>query len=373
MLPCLRPSPSTASTNRHASPPFSQGSVDGTPVSSFQRPPTVNLIDEYTSAVQTNSYRVIWSKVHHDCHSDEKMDIRQVEHLEEPELLEQILDPSRDCVLEAVTHIRPSALTKLAATYFNHSELTARLCLFIYQSVPCARLIYAPFDNFLDILPLDLDNGVHSLTQYHCDRAFDIFLQFDQFDNPFPSPGSYSFNDMRHCFSQLRQELDNRIHKLKSRINLLGHATRGSVTCLFAATVGVVISAVAIATHTFVALVASTLFPVCLASKVGKKELSHLAQLDAAKRGTCVLHHHLATIDSLVACLHTAFEHDKLLIRHGLERGRDRHFIQEVVKQLRRSHPNFLHKLKDLDEHLCLCLDGINGARSLLLREIQIY
>lgn len=347
--------------------------MDETPISSFQPSPTVNLTREYTLAVQTNSYGEIWSKIHRDCHSDEIVDIGQVELPEESELFEQVLHPSHQCVLEALSHIKPSALTELVATYFDHSESTSRLCLFIHQSVHRAQLIYAPFDNLLDILPVDLDNGAHSLTQFQCDRAFDIFLQFDQFDNPFPSPGSYNFDDMRRCFSQLRQELDHRLYKSRSRVHLLRHATRGSVICLFAATVGVVISAVAIATHAFVALVASPLCPVCLPSKVSKKELSHLAQLDAAAKGTYVLHNDLDTIDRLVTRLHMAFEGDKLLIRLGLERGRDRHSIQEVVKQLHKTHSNFLQQLTDLDEHLCLCFATINRARSLLLGEIHIY
>ena len=101
--------------------------------------------------------------------------------------------------------------------------------------------------------------------------------------------------------------------------------------------------------------------------------MSHLAQLDAAAKGTYVLHNDLDTIDRLVARLHMAFEGDKLLIRLGLERGRDRHSIREVVKQLRKTRSNFLQQLTDLDEHLCLCFAAINRARSLLLGEIQIY
>ncbi|KAL3536065.1 hypothetical protein ACH5RR_004526 [Cinchona calisaya] len=373
MLPCMRPSSSTAATNSHASPPFSQASVDETPVSSFQPSPTVNLTREYTLAVQTNSYSEIWSKIHHDSHSNEKVEVGQVKLLEESELLEQVLHPNRESVLDVLSYIRPSALTKLVATYFNHSESTSLLCLSIHQSVHRARQIYAPFNNLLDILPEDLDNGAHSLSQFQCDRASDIFLQFDQFDNPFPSPGSYNFDDMRSCFSQLRQELDHRLRKSRSNVHLLQHATRGSVICLVAATVGVVVSAVVIATHAFVALVATPLCPVCLPSKMSKRELSRLAQLDAAAKGTYVLHNDLDTIDRLVARLHAAFEGDKLFIRLGLERGRDRHSIQEVVKQLRRTHSNFLQQLTDLDEHLCLCFAAINRARSLLLREIQIY
>ncbi|CAI9097659.1 OLC1v1034124C1 [Oldenlandia corymbosa var. corymbosa] len=373
MLPCLKPSPSTAPTNSHTSPPFSQGSLDGTPFSSVQTSPTYNLTDEYTLAVQTNSYSEIWSKIHQSTYSNERVEVGQVDQPAEPELLEQILDPSHEYVSEALSHIRQNALTNLVATYFDHSESTSRLCLRIYRSVHRARLIYAPLAEFLDILPVDIENGTSSLSQIQCDRAFDIFLEFDQFENPFPSPGSYNFDDMRRCFSELRQELDKSLQKSRLRMQRLRCATGTSVICLIAATVGVVISAITIATHAFAALVATPLCAVCLPTKLSKRELAHLSQIEAAAKGTYVLHNDLDTIDRLVVRLHTAFEGDKLLIRLGLERGRERHPIQEVVKQLRKTLSNFMQQLSDLDEHLCLCFAAINRARSLLLGEVHLH
>lgn len=100
-------------------------------------------------------------------------------------------------------------------------------------------------------------------------------------------------------------------------------------------------------------------------------------QLDAAAMGTCVLNNDLATIDRLVRRLHTAVEGDKLLIRLGLERGSvtgtatDKHPIQEVLKQLSKSHPNFLHLLNELEEHICLCFNTVNRARSMLLQHMS--
>lgn len=370
MVPCLKLSSSSPTANSYASPAASQG--NDTPTSSVQPSPTVNLTREYNLAVQTNSYTEIWSTIHHDRHSDENVETGEVKLNEESQLLEQVLQPSQECILEAMSHIKKNTLTALVTDYFKHSECTSRLCLSIHHSVHRAQLIYAPLSKLLDILPLDLDTGNHSLTESQCDNAFDIFLQFDQFDNPFPSPGNYNFNDMRHSFSQLRQQLDHRLCKLQSRMRLFRHATRGSAICLAAAVAGVVIAAVTIATHALVTLVAIPLCPVCRPSNMTKKQLSHIAKLDAAAMGTFVLHNDLDTIDRLVARLYSAFESDKLLVRLGLERGKDRYSIQEVLKQLCKTHSNVLKQLTDLDEHLCLCFTSINRARSLLLREILL-
>ncbi|KAL0338672.1 UNVERIFIED_CONTAM: hypothetical protein Sangu_1389300 [Sesamum angustifolium] len=184
---------------------------------------------------------------------------------------------------------------------------------------------------------------------------------------------SHNFDDMRQCFSELRQQLDEHLRKSRSRVHLIRRCSTGSALCLIAAVVGVAISAVAIATHALVALVAGPICPAILPSNMTKKEMIHLAQLDAAAKGVYVLHNDLDTIDRLVARLHTAVENDKLLIRLGLERGMDSYPIQEILKQLRRNRPSFMKQLVDLEEHLFLCLAAINRARTLLLQEIHMH
>ncbi|KAK4371805.1 hypothetical protein RND71_007189 [Anisodus tanguticus] len=156
----------------------------------------------------------------------------------------------------------------------------------------------------------DLD----SLSQAQYDLAFDIFLQFDSLANHhFPRRETYNFNNMLDCSFHLKNQLELHLHKSRSKVKLLCRATRGSAVCLVAATVGVVISAVIIATHGLAAL----------------------------------------------SCNGT--------IRFGLESGRDRYHIQEALKQLRRKHSVFLDELVSLEEHLCVCFTAISTARDHLL------
>ncbi|CBI40808.3 hypothetical protein VitviT2T_026834 [Vitis vinifera] len=371
MLQCLSLK-SSASTSTTTVPV--ENSREDTPRSISQTSPTVNLTREYTLAVQTNSYNEIWSKIHvrhqddytntdpdQDTDGEREEDVQQLR-------LAHVLRPDRECVQDALRHARSNTLTRLVSDYFDHSENTSQLCLLLHRSVHHAHSLYSPLHDLLDILPLDSD----SLTQSQCNQAFDVFLQFDSLDNPFPCPDSHNFRDMRRCFSQLKEQLDGHIRKSRSKIRLICRATAGSAFCFIGTAVGVAISAVAIATHTLVALIAplSTVF---LPPRLSKKELAHGAQLDAAARGTYVLCHDLGTIDSLVAWLHTAVEGDKRLIRLGLEGGRDKHTIQEVAKHLCKNHLYFLHQLKDLEEHICLCFTTVNRARSLLLREIDLH
>ncbi|XP_042505913.1 UPF0496 protein At3g19330-like [Macadamia integrifolia] len=363
-----------ATVNSPSSTPSVQGtettesSREETPESSWSRStthfsPTFDLTREYTFALQTNSYKEIWSKIH------------QIHHhsgdLSTPDLLSQLLQPNRSSVEEALRDATPGNLTRLACAYFDYSEHTSNLCLRLHRIIDCARSMYAPVHELLEQLPLDFD--FITQTQQQCDWAFDVLLQFESLDNPFPNPdsNSNSFNDMRRCLAQMKLELDLHLHRSRKKIRLFRGATTSSALCLIGLTVGVAATAVGIAAHALAVVVAGPLFAF-LPIHFTKRELHHIAQLEAAAKGTYVINNDLDTIDRLVARLHAAVESDKLLIRLGVVRGRDKYPIQEVVKQLRKNQPNLLHQLRDLEEHLCLCCATVNRARSLLVREIHL-
>ncbi|CAA7038749.1 unnamed protein product [Microthlaspi erraticum] len=321
----------------HPHPPLEPEGVEASSSRNASNPsPTFNLSRELAHAFQTPSYHDIRSQVHvvdpptatqHHLHFD--ADRTEL-------LLSQVLQPNKECVQEALSHSKPTTLTHLISTYFQHSENATRLCLNLYQCVHSARLLYKPLFDLFHILPAD------SIDQSLCNLAFDVFLKLDTFDNPFSSPESHSFRETQLCFSQLKHNLDRRLRKSRSRVRLLHHATAG---------------------------------PLCspyLPQSFKNKELTNISQLNAAAKGTFVLNKDLDTIDRLVSRLHTGIEYDKLFIRLGLERGRDMYSVQEIVKQLRKSHLNITHQLKDLEDHICLWFTNVNKARLLLLQEIHL-
>lgn len=287
--------------------------------------------------------------------------------------MEKVLKPRRECIQEALSSVTDSSLTHLAATYFEHSEHTSRLYVLLYQTVHHARFLYTPMYNFLDDLPTEFESHTYSLSPSQTELAFNVFLQFDLIENPFHSPDSHNFDDMRQCFSQLREQLDHHLQKSRSKVRLIRRCSMWPALCLITAVVGVAISAVVIATHALVALVMAPICPFILPSSMTKKEMVHLAQLDAAAKGAYVVHKDLDTIDRLVARLHAAVESDRVLIHLGLERGKDRYNVQETLKQVRRNRPSFEQQLVDLEEHLFLCFAAINRARLLLLQEIHMH
>ncbi|KAM1014830.1 UPF0496 protein At3g19330 [Malus sylvestris] len=434
MLQCLSlklsssSSPSSAAAaapngNTHSHPPPpSQGGT------SSEASPSATLTHEYTRAVQSQSYNEIWSKVHqvHDHHHDpghDELPLEEEDHDESDNeesrhrrsqrqhqlLLGRVLQPNRECVQEALRLAKPNTLTRLVSDYFDQSENTTQACLLLlHRSVYRARELYAPLHQLLDAvvhsdsvessLSLNL-----SLSQSQCRRALDVFLQFDLHDNPFPSPDdadSPNLDNMRRCFSQLKLQLDSRLRSSRSKIRLIRRATLASALCFIGTAVGVAVSAVAVTVHALTAALVVVAAPplCCTATSTGsgsgsgrsssccncstmttteKKEIANMKQLDAAAMGTCVLDNDLATIDRLVRRLHAAVEGDKLLVRLGLERGSvsgtavDKHPIQEVMKQLHKSHPNFLQLVDELEEHICLCFNTVNRSRSLLFQHIN--
>nr|GMC75224.1 UPF0496 protein At3g19330-like [Ipomoea batatas]GMD86772.1 UPF0496 protein At3g19330-like [Ipomoea batatas] len=375
MIPCFGQSSTT--TNNHLRPSALDGySVENTPQSGVQISPTVNLRRAYTLAVQTPSFGEIWTKIHQEIPSEQNVDVSEVNVIEEPLQLEEVLKPSREDVEEALSDIIiEDTFTQQVVNFFNHSEETARKCLLLSESVHRARHLYAPLHKLVDILPSECETVADSLSPDQCDSAFKVFLQFDKLDNPFPGIDSdSSFNDMHACYFQLKEQLDLRIEHSHSKVHLLRHATKGSAICLLVAAVGVVTCAILIATPALIVLVATpAACPPCLPLKITKKESAHLVQLDDASRETFVLDNHLETLDCLVDPLHNSVEGFKRDVRFVLERSKDSYSIQEVLKQLRRKNHKFLDQLTRLEEHLCLCFAAINRARSILLNYLLIH
>lgn len=344
--------------------------MENTPQSGLQISRTVNLKRAYTLAVQTPSFGEIWTKIHQDIPSEQNLDISEVNFVEEPLQLKEVLKPSREEVGEALSDIREDTFTQHVGNFFNHSEEIALTCLLLSETVRHARHLYAPLHKLVDILPIDCETVAASLSEDQCDLALKVFLQLYKLDNPFHDIDS-------NTTFQLKKQLDLPIEHSRSKLYLRSHATKGSAICLLVAAVGVITCAILIATPALIVLVATPAVPACLPLKITKKGSAHLVQLvEASRRETFVLNNHLETLDCLVDPLHNSVEGFKLHFQFVLERSKDRldsYSIQEALKQLRRENYKFLEQLTRLEEHLCLCFASINRVRSILLEYLLIH
>ncbi|XP_028780253.1 UPF0496 protein At3g19330 isoform X1 [Neltuma alba] len=357
-------------------------STEPTPLTSTPSSPAPDVVSrEFNGAVQADSCQeirsIVQSKVFDPAGCDPSQDHPALvngyaEGDSQRKILEQVLQPDRDCVQEALAQPKPNSLTRLVSTYFKHSETASELCLLLHRSLNCVRSMYAPLLDLLSVLPSDSNH----ITQAQCDNAFDVFFRFNSHDNPFPSRDSHNFSNMRNSFSELDQQLHRSLRKSRSKLRLLRGATNGSALCFIATAVGVVVSAVVVTTHAIVDIAAAA--PLCPTYtsptwNPKKKELARLAQLEAASKGTYTLNKDLDTIDRLVARLHGAVEADKRSVCLGLEMGKNRYAMQEVIKHLRRDSQNFLLLMEELETRVYICLNFVNKTRWNLLREICLH
>ncbi|WVZ16000.1 hypothetical protein V8G54_013566 [Vigna mungo] len=302
---------------------------------------TPTISDEYHRVVHTTSFSEIRSNVQAQAHH---------------------LKPTPERVQQALAHSNPESLTRLFSAFFDHTEAASDLCLNLHHCVLHARAIHAPL---LDLFRT-LDPSHPS--QNDCVRALDLFHPFHTLPNPIPD--SQIFSAVRTDLSALKTSLDRRAARSLRNLRLSRRLLRGSAVCLVVVAAAVIVATVAATVHAVVAIAGSGAgfaLPVCASEK---RELARLRQLHAAAKCAYVLSNDLGTIDALVSRLRAAVEGDKVLVSLGLERGNERYLVQEVIKQLWKSHQGFLHQVEDLEEHIFLCFYNINKARLLVHQEI---
>ncbi|KAJ1699972.1 hypothetical protein LUZ63_008484 [Rhynchospora breviuscula] len=372
-------------TNRGKRPEITIVPRSGTPTSSASAAspsPTINLSREYTLAIQTASYQEIWTKIHR---------VSDAEGDNEGPTIAHVLQPDRASVEEILRTAPDTRMTRLISNYLESSEQTSVVCLSLQGSVARARTLYDPIGELLDLIPISgTSTGmVVDLTPALCNKAFDVFVEFDEIENPFPSPSSSSadangssstrtnsqFQGMKGSFLELKQQLDVKLHKARRKNRILRRTTRGSGICLIACTTGLTVVGLVLASHIMAALVAGS---ACIlggsccdwVAMHGLKE--DMDRLDAAARNTYALNNDLDTIERLVARVHETIEDDKKLMGLGIAGGRgQRHPIEHVLRYLRKNHSSLLQQLLELDEHICLYFASVNRVRSLLLQHIH--
>ncbi|PIA42568.1 hypothetical protein AQUCO_02000188v1 [Aquilegia coerulea] len=228
------------------------------------------------------------------------------------DFVSQLFQPFREDVNNVLNRVIPTNLTRFASAYFDHSERTSHLLCILLESISQARSLYTPLHNLLDVLSLD-----SPLSQPQSDQASNVFLQFNIHENPFPLRISQNFQEILLCVGALNQQFRSRF--------------------------------------------------------IWNIWNSPSSLYDLTVRGSSVLNDDVNIIDRLVTQLQAVVENDKLMVRTGVERGKDRYPLQEMVEQVRKNRTYFLGNLHDLKSHIYLCFWTLNRVRSLLLSAILLH
>ncbi|KAK4757135.1 hypothetical protein SAY87_007262 [Trapa incisa] len=343
-------------------------STSGTPQSSGILSP-VNIHREYALALESDSYREIWTLFHEDWLSSHDQELHV--HTQEARRilrLREALRPDTKVVKEALSRVRHCELTNLLSAYFDESEKATELFIVLHTDLQRARAIYTPLHNLLSVVPLDSEDILTS----HFRIIEEIFIQFNQDENLLPFTGSNTFKPMRDCSLELKKQLVSCVKKSRSRARLVRRATSKSCLCLIGTSAIAAVSAAAVTAHC--AIVAAAAAP-CIIScpqprKFVERELSRAVKLDEAARVVYALYMHLETVDRLMERLQTAIEGDRCLVQRGLERSGDGGSTLEVLKHLKKSPGDFFQHLDHLMVDTCIWFTTVNKARELLFQEI---
>ncbi|KAF1883586.1 hypothetical protein Lal_00043272 [Lupinus albus] len=281
--------------------------------------PTSNVFRESDLAIHAKSYKDIYNIIQAPLHDQlHNFDPNQESDHENDsshhrQVLAQVLQPDHQSIREALqSHVPHITLTRLLTNYFDHNESSCDLYLLFYTSVRRNRYIHSTLYDFISILPDDSA----SLSKHHSDRAYDIFIEFDQHENPFFFPHA------PHNFANICRNFSDRLKAIVDNSPL----HQSLCKCLIVTVVGALVSTVLVTTNAVAGCVAVAAAPFCSnrciphPKKLERKKLVRLKQLNAAAKGTCAVNG-LDTIGSLVDRLQNTVESDKDLVRIALKRG----------------------------------------------------
>ncbi|XVE55145.1 hypothetical protein DITRI_Ditri03aG0136800 [Diplodiscus trichospermus] len=335
---------------------------------------SLNVNEEYLSALRTKSYVEIFSKA--QLLANEPSSPSYFHHK-----FFQLLEPGQDTIpsiLDSAILSKIPELKTLILNYFDISAEASKICGHLLTKINQIQCNY-----------LLIQRAFESFDDYYSspEKARLIISELNSFtvlNNPFSNPNKHDFKMIHDKYSSVLLHLKLKRKKVARKIKLIKFIHKASGICLTAACGLVVMIAIFIAAHTLAALFMAPAifsFPIKLFKKKKKKLFRSFPclkcgflrkvgdQLDVAAKGTYILNRDFDTMSRLVSRLHDEVEHNKAMIQICLERREDK-FSLQVVKELRKSNVGFRKQVEELEEHVYLCLVTINRARALVIKEM---
>nr|XP_010930967.1 UPF0496 protein At1g20180 [Elaeis guineensis] len=333
---------------------------------------SVSVNEEYLNVLRTQSYVEFTTKA--QLLANEHSDTSKSNNY----AMETLLQPEQDAIpslLKAPIFTKaPSDLKLLITSYFETSAEASRICGHLLRSINETHSHYQCIQrilrNFGDHSPADMKSTISELDS------------FAVLSNPFPNPSQQDFNLIHDQYSSILHHLKLKRNKVARRNKLIECIKKVSGISLTVICGVVALVAIVIAVHSLSGFLMGPalmgLSPLNLRKKFSNlkcfqsqflKKLED--QLDVAAKGTYILNRDFDTMSRLVASLYNEVEHYIEMIRFCLKRREDKFPLQEVVKELKRRSHGFKQQVKELQEHVCLCLVTINKARLLVIKEIS--
>ncbi|CAN6481227.1 unnamed protein product [Victoria cruziana] len=354
--------------------------------------PKLSVNQEYLETFRTKSYIEIWSKVQCQMRhpKDEQTSLASssssfsLAASSSPSLYnhlpESLLEPAQetiDSILQQQICVSNSELRGLVRDYFDSSAEAGRTCSVLLQCVNQARTNYRKIQKVLCLTQKPRD-----FTDEELNLVMRELSCISKLENPLSLSPPTQFQAIHDLYDSMQKKLTERRRKIVKRLKVIGLVKKVSSAGLILACGAIAVVGVFLAMHGCAGVLAAPLaLPGFCTNMVKKlkgsrsfrisllKSLS--AQLDAAARGVYILIRDFDTMSRLVTRLHDEIEHNRAVIKICL-RNRERHMLQEILRELRLGEGGFLEQLNELEEHVYLCFLTINKARRLVIQEITV-
>ncbi|XP_043709194.1 UPF0496 protein At1g20180-like [Telopea speciosissima] len=359
-------------------------SSSGEQVSSVRN--KLNLNEEYMEAFRTKSYKEIWSKV-------QEGQLRRTSATEEQTLsslfllspfpsyiCNHLLEPPQEFLIEMIESCSGSdhQLRSLLMDYFECSYEACKICWFLLQNIDQTRIDYSQIQKIINL------NCSGDYTDDQCRVIFHELASFAKLTNPLSSLSLFEFQLIHDRYEFMLKQLTVTYEKIKKRAKLIRLWKKAAGISLVITCSALAVATLILAAHTLVGIAAS---PAVVTVSLGllKRKIKSIrmalntsllyrvgAQIDAAARGVYILNRDFDTVNRLVMRLHNEIDHGKDIAKMGV-RNQNRQMLMEVMREFKTNESGFLEHLRELEEHVYLCLLTINRARRLVLQEIMVH
>ncbi|URD85227.1 UPF0496 protein [Musa troglodytarum] len=366
----------------------------------------LNVNEEYNKTLRTKSFLDMCSKVHQqlrrtvssiasssseDGGSDDddggateelKLDSSprsESSPLSYADLPDFLLEPSQESLVAAMaaTDDRSAHLevNSLLLEFFDVTLEACTACTNLLASINRARVHHRSIRHLLDKLSFACSDGSDC-------TAFDRLASLVNTENPLHPQNLAHFHSAQSEYTRLMQRLTVAHRRILRRARL-SRLTRKATGILTISTCSIAMAvALVIAVHTVIGVgVVVAIAPAIMTTaplaamswaRAGKaRYLEKLgAQVDSAAKGAYIVGRDLDTMSRMVRRVHDEVEHERDVARMVL-RDRERQLVREAAREVESGMAGMVEQLKELEEHVYLCLITINRSRRMVAQEMM--
>jgi hypothetical protein len=266
---------------------------------------------------------------------------------------------------------RRRGVETLLIEYFDVTQEACEACSALLTAIGAARRHHITLRRLL----ARLDDGGGSGDGAAAAR--DAVAEHVRLDNPLSAGRLSGFHEVHGRCGPLATRLAAAQRRLRRIARAMRVARGTAAAALVAACAGAIVAAVVFAAHAVVGIGAAAAAVGVGASpatavrwaaeRVSERRYARARDaVDAAARGAYIVGRDLDTVSRMVRRAHDELEHGRDVARIAVRGRGERPLMQEVAREEAECEEDLRAQLKELEEHVCLCLITINRSRRMV-------